>query len=36
LPDKAFFIMPDTFDDWKLIEATNEERRRLRDAGFPV
>jgi hypothetical protein len=31
-----YFITPDTFDDWQLVEATDDERRRLRDAGFQV
>jgi hypothetical protein len=33
---EAYTIGPDTFDDWGLIEATDDERRRLRDAGFRI
>ena len=30
-PDKEYCIGPDTFEDWELIEATDEERGRFRD-----
>jgi hypothetical protein len=33
-PDDAYSIGPDTFEDWELIEASFDERRRLREAGF--
>jgi hypothetical protein len=36
LPDQPYFITADTFADWELIEASENERRWLRDAGFPV
>jgi hypothetical protein len=35
-PDDEYFIGPDTFDEWEIVEATDEERRRLQDAGFRV
>jgi hypothetical protein len=31
---EAYTIGPDTFDDWQLVEATDDERRRLREAEF--
>ena len=33
-PTDAYHIGPDTFEDWELVEATEEDCRRLRDAGF--
>jgi hypothetical protein len=34
---EPYTIGPDTFnDDWDLLEASNDDRRRLRDAGFQV
>jgi hypothetical protein len=36
LPDQPHFITPDTFGDWELVSASENERRELRDAGFPA
>jgi hypothetical protein len=33
-PDDQYFIWPETFDEWEIAEATDEERRQLRAAGF--
>jgi hypothetical protein len=36
-PDAEWTIWPDDFaEDWDLVEATDQERARLRDAGFGV
>jgi hypothetical protein len=34
-PDDEYTIGPDTVEDWELVEATDEERRLLHEAGFP-
>jgi hypothetical protein len=33
---EPYTIGPDTFEDSQLFEATDDERRRLRDAGFRI
>jgi hypothetical protein len=34
---EPYTIGPDVFnDDWQLVEATDDERRRLRAAGFRI
>jgi hypothetical protein len=36
-PDEPYSIGPDKFaGDWELVEASDDERRRLRDAGFLI
>jgi hypothetical protein len=35
-PDQPYFIGPDDFDDWELVEATEVDRVQLRQAGFRV
>jgi hypothetical protein len=35
-PDDEYSIGPDTFEDWELIEASDAERRQLREAGFRI
>jgi hypothetical protein len=34
LPDQPYFITADSFQDWELVSASDNERRWLRDAGF--
>ena len=33
-PDDEYFIWPETFDEWEIVEATDVERCQLRAAGF--
>jgi hypothetical protein len=36
-PIAPYFVGPATFgDDWELLSATDDERRRLQDAGFRI
>lgn len=34
-PDAEWIVFPDEFEEFELVEASDDERRQLQDAGFP-